>query len=104
MGDSERLEEYERGFRKAGLPMFSEDFSAAEDVFNRAAPLLGLVFFGEILGAINLDWPWWQNLLAVLAALAFLLVGDRAAQHGQGAQLLGDPRAAREDRAGRRSS
>ena len=45
MDDRERLQEYERGFRKAGLPMFTEDFSAAEDVFNRAAPLLGLVFF-----------------------------------------------------------
>lgn len=74
MDDRERLQEYERGFRKAGLPMFTEDFSAAEDVFNRAAPLLGLVFFAEILGAINLDWSWWQNAIAVLAALAFLLV------------------------------
>ena len=69
----QRLEEYERGFRRAGLPLFSEDFSAAEDVFNRAAPLLGLVFFGELLGAIDLDWPWWQNLLAVLGGLALLL-------------------------------
>ena len=74
MNDRERLQEYERGFRKAGLPMFSEDFSAAEDVFNRAAPLLGLIFFGEILGAINLDWPWWQNGIAVLSALGFLLL------------------------------
>ena len=74
MTDRERLEEYERGFRRAGLPLFSEDFSAAEDVFNRAAPLLGLVFFGEMLGAVNLDWPWWQNLLAVAGGLAILLV------------------------------
>ena len=73
MTDSERLAEYERGFRRAGLPMFSEDFSAAEDVWNRAAPILGLVFFGEIFGAIDLDWPWWQNVLAVLGGLAVLL-------------------------------
>jgi hypothetical protein len=71
--DAERLEEYERSFRRAGLPLFAEDFSAAEDVFNRAAPLLGLVFFGELLGAIDLDWPWWQNLLAVCGGLAVLL-------------------------------
>jgi hypothetical protein len=69
-----RLERYERDFRRAGLPMFSEDFSAAEDVFNRAAPLLGLVFFAEIVGAVDLDWSWWQNALAMLAGLAFLLV------------------------------
>lgn len=71
--DRERLGEYERAFRRAGLPLFSEDFSAAEDVFNRASPLLGLVFFGELLGAVDLEWEWWQNLLAVLAGLAVLL-------------------------------
>jgi hypothetical protein len=71
--DEERLQEYERSFRRAGLPLFSEDFSAAEDVFNRAAPLLGLVFFGELLGAIDLAWPWWQNLLALAGGLAVLL-------------------------------
>ena len=48
-----------------GLPLFVEGFSASTDVFNRAAPLLGLVFFGELLGAGQLDWTWWQNLLAV---------------------------------------
>src|SRR5262245_44283742 len=71
--DAERLEEYERSFRRAGLPLFSEDFSAAEDVFNRAAPLLGLVFFGELLGAIDLQWHWWQNALALAGGLAVLL-------------------------------
>ena len=71
--DAERLEEYERSFRRAGLPLFSEDFSAGEDVFNRAAPLLGLVFFGELLGAIDLDWHWWQNALAIAGGLAVLL-------------------------------
>ncbi len=76
MGDREaRLAGYEERFRRAGLPLFSEDFSAAEDVFNRAAPLLGLVFFGELLGAVNLDWPWWQNLAAIAGGLAVLLGG-----------------------------
>lgn len=72
--ERERLRAYERDFRRAGLPMFIEDFSAAEDVWTRAAPLLGLVFFSEIFGAIDLDWPWWQNLLAVLGGLAVLLL------------------------------
>src|SRR3954451_18799821 len=70
----ERLEQYEEDFREAGLPLFSEDISAAEDIWNRAAPLLGLVFLGEMLGAGNLDWTWWQNLLAVAGGLAILLV------------------------------
>ena len=71
--DSERLEEYEHSFRRAGLPLFSEDISPYEDIFNRAAPLLGIVLVGELLGAGNLDWTWWQNLLAVAAGLAIVL-------------------------------
>ena len=62
---TDQLAAYERQFRRAGLPMFVEGFSASTDVFNRAAPLLGLVFLGELLGAGQLDWTWWQNLLAV---------------------------------------
>jgi hypothetical protein len=72
--DRERIRAYELDFRRAGLPLFSEDISAFEDIFNRAAPLLGLVFLGEMLGAGNLDWSWWQNLLAVAGGLAILLV------------------------------
>jgi hypothetical protein len=67
------MQEYEAGFRRAGLPLFSEDISPYEDVFNRAAPLLGLVLIGELLGAGNLDWSWWQNVLAVAGGLAILL-------------------------------
>jgi hypothetical protein len=80
--DSERLRAYEDGFRQAGLPLFSEDISPYEDIFNRAAPLLGLVLLGELLGAGQLDWSWWQNVLAVLGGLAILLfvvaIGNRA--------------------------
>jgi hypothetical protein len=79
---SERLEEYEASFRRAGLPLFSEDISPYEDIFNRAAPLLGLVLLGELLGAGQLDWTWWQNVLAVAGGLAILLaavaIGNRA--------------------------
>ena len=42
---------YERRFRRAGLPLFIEDYSPATDIFNRAVPLLGLVFIGELLGS-----------------------------------------------------
>src|SRR4051794_18823920 len=60
----QQVDAYERQFRRAGLPMFVEGFSASTDVFTRAAPVLGLVFVGESLGAGNLDWTRWQNLLA----------------------------------------
>ena len=68
------LAEYERGFRRAGLPLFSEDFSAGTDVFNRASPLLALVFIAQMFGAIQLDWTWWQNTLAVAGGLAVLIL------------------------------
>ncbi len=92
MTDREQLQGYERGFRRAGLPMFVEDFSAAEDVWNRAAPLLGLVFFGEIFGAIDSDWPLWQNALAVLGALAFLLFAFGIINKAQGRDFSAIPR------------
>jgi hypothetical protein len=70
----ERSAEYERRFRRAGLPLFIADRSAATDVFNRAAPLLGLVFLGETLGALNLEWSPLGNLAALAGGLAVLLV------------------------------
>lgn len=60
-------------FQEAGLPLLDEDFSAATSVFNRAAPLLALVFLGEMLGAIQLEWSLLANLGAALAGLAILL-------------------------------
>jgi hypothetical protein len=82
---------YERRFRRAGLPMFVEDFSAATDVFNRAAPLLGLVFIGEMLGAGDLDWTWWQNVLAVIGGLVILLAGIAVLNVAQGRPMRAIP-------------
>ncbi len=90
--DAARLEDYERSFRKAGLPLFSEDISAWEDVFNRAAPLLGLVFLGEMLGAGDLDWTWWQNLLAVAGGVAILLVATALLNRARGRPFSAIPR------------
>src|SRR4051794_26938392 len=69
------VSDYERQFRRAGLPFFIEDYSATRDVFTRAAPLLTLVFLGEMLGAIKLDWSLLANIGAAQAGLAILLVG-----------------------------
>jgi hypothetical protein len=74
VADSQQIAAYERQFRRAGLPLFVEGFSASTDVFNRAAPVLGLVFVGELLGAGQLDWTWWQNVLAVLGGVVLMLV------------------------------
>ena len=67
-----RIHELERRFRSAGLPLLTENYSATEDVFTRAIPLLAVVFVFEILGAINLDWPAALNVLALLGGVALL--------------------------------
>jgi len=67
------LEAYERRFRRAGLPLFIEGYSAREDIWTRAAPLLALVFLGETLGATQLDWPLAANVAAVAGGLAIVL-------------------------------
>lgn len=69
------LARYEQQFRRAGLPLFIEDFSPTHDIFSRATPVLVLVFIAEMLGATSLSWHWWQNLLAALGGLAALIAG-----------------------------
>jgi hypothetical protein len=75
MGTPAELERYEQRFRRAGLPLFIEDFSPTHDIFTRATPLLALVFLAEVLGATSLDWPVWKNALAAVVALAALILG-----------------------------
>jgi hypothetical protein len=87
----EELAAYERRFRKAGLPLFIEDYTAAEDVFNRAIPLLGLVFVTELLGAIDLDWPLAANVAAALGGLAVLLVAVGLVNRMRGRPFLSVP-------------
>ncbi|WP_129662933.1 hypothetical protein [Phytoactinopolyspora endophytica] len=69
----EELAGYERTFRRSGLPLFIEDYSASDDIFNRAAPFLALVFIAEMVGAIELDWPILVNIAAALGGLAVLI-------------------------------
>lgn len=58
----------ERTFRRYGLPLLIEDHSARRDVFGRAAPLLLVLCLVGIAGSMKLDWPLWQNLIAVVVA------------------------------------
>jgi hypothetical protein len=68
-----RIAECRKRFRESGLPLLDEDFSASTDVFNRVAPLLALVFLGEMLGAVKLEWSLLANVGAALGGLAILL-------------------------------
>lgn len=88
----ERIVELERGFRHAGLPLFIEGYSASTDVFNRVVPLLGLVFLGEMLGALNLDWSPAANVAAALGGLAILVVAVALINTRNGDPALGIPR------------
>ena len=87
----DQLRAYERRFRRAGLPLFIEDFRASTNVFNRAAPLLALVFIAQMLSAANFDWSPWANLAAILGGLAILRARRRDRQPHARAPVLLDP-------------
>jgi hypothetical protein len=66
------LDAYERRFRRAGLPMLVEDWTAREDVWTRASPVLGFVLIVEALLAVNAEWSPWANALVLVGAIAAL--------------------------------
>jgi hypothetical protein len=86
-----RRKEYERGFRRAGLPLFIEDYSATSDVFTRAVPFLAVVFFIQVLNGVDPDWPVVANAGAVIGGLAILLGGIGLLNHYQGRQFWSVP-------------
>ena len=83
---------YRDRFHKAGLPLFDEDFSASTDVFNRAVPLLGLVFIGELLGAVQLEWSLLANVAAVGGGLAILTGAIGLVNRSRGRPFFSRPR------------
>jgi hypothetical protein len=91
VAQDDRLAEHEQGFRRAGLPLLIEGFSASTDVFNRAAPLLVLFFLVEMLGAIQLGWSLLGNIAAALGGLTILLVGAIALNRAAGRPMLARP-------------
>jgi hypothetical protein len=86
------LADYERRFRRAGLPLFIEDWSAQEDVWTRAAPLLTLVLIIELLGATQLDWPLLANVGAAAGGLAILVVAFGVINRLRGRPFFSLPR------------
>src|SRR3954452_15993962 len=87
-----RLAEYEAGFRRAGLPLFVAGTKARTEVWTRAVPVLGLVFIGEVLGAIDLRWSPLANAGALLGGFAILLGGLAVANRARGRPALARPR------------
>ncbi|WCB92689.1 hypothetical protein DSM104299_01387 [Baekduia alba] len=87
----DELAAYERRFRRAGLPLLIEDYSASEDIFTRVAPLLAFIAFLEVFGAVDLSWPWWANVATVLGALAVLLGALALRNHARGRPAFAIP-------------
>jgi hypothetical protein len=85
------VEAYERRFRRAGLPLFIVGYSAREDVWTRASPLLALVFLGEVLGAVDLDWSLAANLGALAGGLAILTAAVAVSNRTRGRAALARP-------------
>lgn len=87
----ERLSAYERRFRRAGLPLLSESYSAGSDVFNRAFPLLALVLLAELLSALDVDWSPLANLAALAGALGVALASVALVNRARGRRALAIP-------------
>ena len=92
---ADQLQAIERWFMARGTPHLIEDYSATTDVFTRMVPVLTGLALLEVLGALDADVAWWQNVLAGLGGLA-LLVGLWAGVNG----LRGRPALARPARVG----
>lgn len=75
--DEDLLRTTERWFLHRGLPHLIEGYRASEDVFTRVVGVLFLVALLEATDAVEREWTWWQNSLALVGGLA-LLVGAYA--------------------------
>lgn len=75
MRETDRIAAVERWFIKRGIPHFIADYSATEDVLTRALPVLTAIFLLSAYAAVDLAWPLWGIVLAVVGGFAVLVVG-----------------------------
>lgn len=83
--------EYEDRFRQAGLPLLIAGRDASRDIWTRAAGLLAFVFWIELLGALNLTWPWWANVLTLLGGTAVLAAAWALSNRARGRTAFARP-------------
>jgi hypothetical protein len=91
MPDRDHAAQLERWLTRRGIPHFIHRYSASQDVLTRAIPVLTLIFLFEVIGATNLDWPWWANLLSAIAGLGILVGAWMALNRWRGRRLLARP-------------
>jgi hypothetical protein len=63
----------ERWFVRRGVPHFITDYRATSDIFTRAAPLLAVIFLGEMGTAFHFAFGFWGNVGAFCAALGIVV-------------------------------
>ena len=66
----ETIEATEAWFRRQGVPHLIEDYSTRRDILTRTLPFLLVVLAVQVFLNFRLDWPWWANVLSVVAAVA----------------------------------
>ncbi len=81
----------ERWFVRQGLPHAIDDYSAAEDVFTRAAPFLAAVFFLEVFASFDDRFNGWQQLGAFVAGVAIMVAAVALVNRFRGRRALALP-------------
>ena len=70
----DELEKIERWFVRQGLPNLIDEYSVKTDVFNRAVPVLVVLWMFSVLGAYGDKFEGWRQAYAALGAGSILLV------------------------------
>lgn len=87
---ADRLHDHEASLRRAGMPTLIEDFSASEDVFNRAIGFFALVYLAEVANALKADYGWW-NIAAFAGGVALAVVSFGLVNLTRGRRFLSIP-------------
>ncbi len=69
LGQRDGREAIEDWFLHRGVPHLIADYSPSRDILTRAAPLLYVVFVGELTLVIASTWPVWPRLLTAVGIL-----------------------------------
>ncbi len=64
----------ERWFVSRGVPHFIEDYTASDDIFTRAWPVLTVVFVSQMVNGVSDDLPTWANVLVVVGGVVALVL------------------------------
>jgi hypothetical protein len=81
----------ERWFVRQGLPHLIDGYNAREDILTRTAPFLTLVFVLELLFALDVEFAWWQNVLAAAASVVVVVAAVVVANRARGRRPLALP-------------